>query len=173
MNHIPTAWSFLPVCLHRYIANAHFAGWLQNYFSYICTNMNRDLHRIVVLLLATVALIAHASVRHHHHGSKVFLASFCDSAGSESDGHEHDTDGCDGQCSAKEPFILPKHTTHTQSDVCKATVDPPLWAVAITYRTEAYISNETDATFYDTPPLPLCESEPTCTSLRAPPVNLI
>lgn len=108
---------------------SHIATWLQDKFSYICNDMNRGILRITLLLLATLAFVAHAVVAHHHHGGAVCFSLSAETCGDGCHGDGRDT--CGDECSAKVLFTTPQQLSHDADGLCLATVDLPVWVAVV------------------------------------------
>ncbi len=90
--------------------------------------MNRGI-RITLLLLATLAFVAHTVVAHHHHEGAVCFASSAEAC--DEHRHEHGKDTCDDECSAKVLFTTPQQISQTTHESDDRTVDLPIWAAII------------------------------------------
>lgn len=147
------------------------APWLQDYFYYICKSMNRGIYRITLLLLATLAFVAHAAVSHHHHEGTVCFAFSSDVC--EGHCHDHGKDTCDDECSAKALFTTPQQLSQASHETNDVTVDLPAWAAIAVHDVDVPTAEVSYAlSFRRTTPPPLIAGYRSALSLRAPPCLL-
>jgi len=129
--------------------------------------MNRSISRITLLLLATLAFVAHAVVAHHHHEGAVCFVSSAEACDGHCHGHGKDT--CDDECSAKALFTTPQQMAQTAHDADEPAIDLPIWAAIEACRTDVRTSDVSVTEFMYTAHPPLSRGYRSSSSLRAPP----